>query len=124
MKKLIALLALGLSLNAWSFSFADLAGVYSANPAQNIGMNVENILTVYGNGEIELTERSAYGELNCLGQASWVGTTVVSKLECEGGDTFTQRVKLGNVSNLQNFEALVYSSLYEMEILMRFEKLQ
>lgn len=124
MKKIIAGLALALSLNAWSFSFADLAGIYSANPTQNIGMNIENIITVYANGEIELTERSPYGELNCLGQARWSGTTVISELECENGASFTQEVKLGNVNNFENFDALVYSSLYELELLMRFEKLQ
>lgn len=124
MKKTIAFLALAFSLNAWSFSFADLAGVYSANPAQNIGMNVENILTVYSNGDIELTERSPYGELNCFGQANWEGTTIVSQLECENGETFTQKVKLGNINDFDKFEALVYSSLYEMELLMKFEKLQ
>jgi|GEM_PF-2849386 hypothetical protein len=124
MKKVILGLALILSSNAWSFSFADLAGVYSASPAQNVGMKIENILTVYANGDIELTERSPYGQLNCQGQASWQGTTIVSALDCENGASFTQEVKLGNVNNFDNFEALVYSSLYEMELLMRFKKIK
>ena len=123
MKKSIFMMAAVLTIySVWAsdISFKDIAGKYKVTHEQ---LPITNTITIEDSGEVSLIESSAGGELHCEGQATIEGTTVRSKVKCENGAEFFQEIKLENVQNFSDFTAPVYSSLWDMEVEMDFEKL-
>lgn len=120
MKSLIALSLLALSNLASAASLTDLVGSYKIS---NSDLPILNVVTVNANGAVKLTEQSPYGTLECAGKASLKSDLLTSKVTCTNGQSFTQKINLKDVKNYNKFSAPVYSSLYEQEIVMNFERL-
>ena len=56
-------------------------------------------------------------------KATLIENKLESKLLCEGGTEFTQRIDLSRVKNLKKFKANVFSSLYDAEVEANFKRL-
>lgn len=121
MKKLsFVLLTISFSTLVNAASFKDLVGSYKIT---NPDLPVLNLVTVDINGNVKLTEQSPYGTLECKGKGTIKGDVLESFVKCTNGTSFTQKINLKNVKNFAKFKAPVYSSLYEQEVEMNFERL-
>lgn len=120
LKKLIISLSLFVSTQAFALNFNEIAGTYEATVP---GIPIQNIITVYTDGEVEFTEKSYEGEFTCYGQAEIKDFVLKSEVECPNGQSFFQEVDLTNVTNYSDFTAPVYSSLYEVKVMMLFTRL-
>jgi hypothetical protein len=78
---------------------------------------------LHNNGAVKLTEQSPYGKLECSGKAGIKADILSSKVKCEDGQEFTQKINLKGVNSFGKFSAPVYSSLYGQEVVMNFEKI-
>ncbi|MEC7277759.1 MAG: hypothetical protein VXV96_15665 [Bdellovibrionota bacterium] len=119
MKTLIALSLI--SFNTFgALTMTDVAGSYEiTHPA----LPVSNIVTLKANGSISLSENSPFGTFNCEGQATLTDELLTSEVTCDNGATFTQEIDLTGVTIADTFEAPVYSSLYQAQVVMTFTKL-
>jgi hypothetical protein len=113
-------MAIGFSTFASAASLKDVAGSYKIS---NPDLPVLNIVTVDINGNVKLTEQSPYGTLECKGKGVIKEEVLESFVKCTNGASFTQKINLKNVKNFKKFKASVYSSLYEQEVEMNFERL-
>lgn len=119
MKTLIALSLV--SFNTFgALSMSDMAGSYEiTNPA----LPISNIVTLEANGNVTLIENSPLGSFKCEGQATINDELLTSEVTCENGAAFTQEIDLTGVTIADTFEAPVYSSLYQAQVVMTFTKL-
>jgi hypothetical protein len=108
-------------INESVLSVQNLIGTYEVTPVLE-GIQISNIITLTKDLKVTLVEKSPYGEFNCSGNATIIGTIVESKVTCENGAEFTQKVNFKNVTNFDNFSAPVYSSLYDEEMPMNFKR--
>lgn len=114
------IIAISFSTLASAASLKNLAGSYKIS---NPDLPVLNIVTVDVKGNVKLTEQSPYGTLECKGKGAIKGDVLESVVKCTNGSNFTQRINLKNVKSFSKFSAPVYSSLYEQEVVMNFERL-
>ncbi|MCM2350920.1 MAG: hypothetical protein NDI69_12935 [Bacteriovoracaceae bacterium] len=122
MKKTLFVIAFAsLSTVAGAATLKDLAGSYKITHPD---LPVMNIVTISAQGAVGLTEQSPYGRIECKGKATLKNDILNSKVTCDNGASFVQKIDLSNVKNFNMFSANVYSSLYEMEAEMNFEKLK
>lgn len=119
-KLLLTILAISFSTLASAASLKDIAGSYKIS---NPDLPVLNIVTVDVKGNVKLTEQSPHGTLECKGKGTISADVLESAVECTNGSSFTQRINLKNVKSFTKFSAPVYSSLYEQEVIMNFERL-
>lgn len=121
MKKILISLVLGLgSFASFGLELADVAGVYEVSSPL---APVSNTIEISSKGDVKLTEKSPYGIINCTGKATLANNVLTSKVVCENELEFTQQVRLDGVTDLSQFTALVYSSLYDAELEMNFTRL-
>lgn len=121
MKKLsLAVLLISVSTIVSAASIKDVVGSYKIT---HTDLPILNIVTVDINGNVKLTEQSPYGTLECKGKGTIKNDILSSKVTCTNGSDFTQKINLKNVKNFAKFKAPVYSSLYEQEVEMNFERL-
>ena len=122
MKKLLLVLSItALSNIAGAATLANIAGSFKATSTE---FSVLNIVTISAQGDVKLTEQSAYGRLECTGKGTLRADILSSSLKCEDGQTFNQRINLKNVKNFNKFSANVYSSLYGQEVELNFERIK
>lgn len=122
MTKAIFILAFAsLASIAGAATLKDIAGSYKITHPD---LPVMNLVTISSKGAVTLTEQSPYGRLECKGKATLKNDILNSKLTCENGASFVQKIDLSNVESFVKFSANVYSSLYEMEAEMNFEKIK
>lgn len=122
MKKTLFVIAFAsLSTVVGATTLKDLAGSYKITHPD---IPVLNIVTISAKGAVALTEQSPYGRIECKGKATLKNDILNSKVTCDNGASFVQKIDLSNVKNFNKFSANVYSSLYEMEAEMNFEKLK
>ena len=113
-------------LTATSISFAneislgDIAGVYSITHPE---LPVENLVELSDTGEVFLIEESPFGDLTCEGNANISSGVLESVVECGNGVSFTQSIDFSEVDEFTNFQAPVFSTLYGIEMIMNFERL-
>lgn len=124
--KIITILTLFLGFNVSqaaikNLSLETLAGKYEATHPD---IPVTNVIILNVHGDVQLDEISPYGTLKCVGKAELVNSILTSKVKCENNAEFEQRVNLSKVKNLNRFKAVVYSSLYGIELELNFKKLQ
>lgn len=121
MKKLsLAVIMIAASSLTNAASIQDVVGSYKITSKD---IPVMNIVTVDAKGNVKLTEQSPYGTLECKGKGTIKNDILESKVKCDNGSDFTQRINLKNVKNFAKFKAPVYSSLYDQELEMTFERL-
>ncbi len=121
MKKMLVIAMIGvISTLGHAVTVKDLTGSFKIS---NPDLPVLNIVTVSANGGIKLTEQSPYGTLECKGKGAIKNEILESVVNCTNGATFTQKINLKGVKNFNKFKAPVYSSLYEQEVVMNFERL-
>ncbi len=101
-------------------SLSDLVGGYKITHAQIPALTV---VSIKADGSVKLTEQSPYGKLECKGKATLKANILTSKVKCEDGQEFSQKINLKGVTTFSKFSAPVYSSLYGQEIVMNFEKI-
>lgn len=80
-------------------------------------------MTINSIGHTSLNEISPKKNLNCTGKSQLAHNILVSKFECRGGLSLEQRIDLNQVQLSRKFHAKVYSSLYDEELEMKFERL-
>lgn len=119
-KALLTILALA-ATNLMAYELEDIAGVYDIS-SENAP--VINVVKIEANGSVYLIENGPYGALECEGSATLVNDMLTSEVTCDNGASFTQRVNLSGVSDLSEFSAPVYSSLYGMEVVMNVMRLE
>ncbi len=114
--------------------FKDLVGSYKVTSSLMPG--VENFVTLAENGSVTLKEVHPEGSINCDGKATIVGQVLISNMSCKHiafaneEITYTQKIDLSTIKPLgadkledaDMFEAIVFTSLLEMEIPMVFER--
>lgn len=105
---------------AGATTLTDLAGSYKIT---NPDLPVLNIVSIDAKGNVKLTEQSPYGTLECKGKGKIKNSVLESSVTCTNGTSFTQKIFLKEVKNLNKFKAVVYSSLYDQEVEMNFERL-
>jgi hypothetical protein len=107
--------------SASALTLNDIQGKYRVSHPE---APVENIVTIKADGTVSLIEKSAiFGEFKCEAKAKIKGEKVISEMICENGADFVQTINLAGITNFNNFKAPVYSSLYEAEFEMIFERL-
>jgi hypothetical protein len=119
MKSLLVLSILALSNVAGAATFKDLVGSYKIS---NPNFPVLTLVIIAADSTIQLTEKSVYGTLECSGTATLVKNILTSNVECVDGQKFSQRINLSKVKKFDKFSAPVYSTLYQQEIEMDFER--
>jgi len=118
-----------LSLVTFAMFFSAIAGAATINDIvgsykiSNPDLPVLNIVTIDAKGNVKLTEQSPYGTLECKGKGTIKADILESNVKCTNGASFTQKISLKNVKNFSKFKAPIYSSLYEQEVEMNFERL-
>lgn len=121
MKKMLLVAAsLVLSSTISATTLSELAGSYKIT---NPDLPVLNIVSIDAKGNVKLTEQSPYGTLECKGKGKIKNSVLESNVSCTNGASFTQKITLKNIKNLNKFKAVVYSSLYDQEVEMDFERL-
>ena len=114
--------------------FKDLVGSYKATSSLMPG--IENFVTFEENGSVTLKEVHPEGSINCDGKATIVGQVLISNMSCKHiafaneEIIYTQKIDLSTIKPLgadkledaDMFEAIVFTSLLEMEIPMVFER--
>lgn len=121
MKKVIIFALALVSLNSMAFTMKEIKGKYSVS-AQDIP--VLNVVTISENGNVKLVEQTFEGDMTCQGKGILNNDIFKSSLTCENGEKFEQRINLKGVKSLNKFKAKVYSSLYQVEVEMNFERLK
>lgn len=123
MKKLmIAFLLLFTPLAfAQNFTFQDLQGLYEITHPE---IPVTNIIEINADGTVFFIESSPMGEFSCEGEATLKNNIIESSMKCENGAEFSQQVDLTEVTDLNEFSAPVFSSLYGATLEMDFVKEQ
>ena len=125
MKSLILLTVVLLSSVSFGqirgLSFANLAGTYEATAT---GLPIKTTLTINVHGDITLVETSGGRSFHCTGKARLDNGIVSSSVVCTNDARFDQRINLSNISNLRNFQAPVYSSLFGTEVLHNFRRIR
>lgn len=119
-RSLMVLSLLALSNLANAASLTDIVGSYKISSPD---LPILNVVTINAKGAVKLTEQSPYGTIDCKGKATIASDVLSSDVTCTNGQTFTQKINLKGVKNYSKFSAPVYSSLYEQEIVMNFERL-
>ena len=120
MKKLSVMISLSIAQLSVAATLEQLAGSYKVTHDE---IPVVNIVKISSNGLIKLTESSQYGIVECTGNGRISNNVLTSTLSCENGDTFTQSINLKGIRSFKKFEAKVLSSLYGVELKMKFERL-
>jgi hypothetical protein len=119
MKKLIVALMM-VSTSAFAVTLADIAGTYEITSDD---IPVVNMVEINEDGSVSLSEQTPYGSISCRGNASIADNTLESKVACDNGIEFVQRVNLEGIESFEEFTANVFSSLYGQEIPMNFIKI-
>ena len=110
--------------HAANFKIADLVGKYVITHPQ---FPVVNEVTITKRGTVTLVEKSKAGTLACRGKAKITENVLESNVTCKKSENkiqFTQRINLKDVTDLKNFSAPVFSSLYDMELIMNFKLIE
>jgi hypothetical protein len=118
-----SLLGLFLLLTVFSTNAATLSQLTGTYEISNPALPVVNVVTLGADGSVKLVETSRLGEFVCNGEATLTDDILETVVTCENGNSFTQKIDLEGVTNFETFTALVYSSLYDIELPMNFIKL-
>lgn len=121
MKKILILTTVLYSSFSMAYTFNDLKGTYDVT-AKDIP--VMNVVTIKANGDIKIVEVTYEADLICKGKATLKDDQLESKVKCEDGKSYTQRINLKGVKSLRRFKAKVYSDLFQQEIEMMFDKIR
>ena len=112
--------ALLFTTHAFAYTLSDIAGKYEITSE---AIPAANIMTITATGKVTLLEKSMEGSLTCKGNATLTNNVVNSTVKCENGLSFSQEIKIGEVKDLKQFTAPVFTSLIGQEIQMNFKKL-
>lgn len=105
-------------------SLAEFAGDYEVSSTNNaFGIPVQGKMSIDSSGKIEFLISSTYLYLNCVGVAEMKGEELVSTPACENGLPLTLKINLSNIKNYSKFQAPVFSSIINQEMLMDFTRL-
>ena len=142
----IAFLLFSVSAMSANLSLGQMVGVYTLTPISQItyleeGMTIEYKLAIsvkqdeFGHNIIGLNElfknilpdgsETILGELKCTGVAIMSPEKLITAtVICDNDKSFEQRINLADVKNplSDEFTAPIFSSLYGMEVEMKFKK--
>jgi hypothetical protein len=121
MKKLLVLSLALTSVQVFGLTLGDLVGKYSVTSDL---IPVNNIITIDKKGAVTLVENSVHGAMSCTGNSTFAANKISSKMTCANGASFEQSINLSKVTNLNSFQAPVYSTLFGQEIVMKFTKIK
>lgn len=125
MKKIILALSILSSLYSTVASAASLkefAGAYEVN-TNFMGVTLQGNLAVDADGNIKFLASSPFLYLNCAGTATMINDELVSTPACDTGMALTLKINLAHISDFSKFQAPVYSSIINSEVLMDFKRL-
>ena len=148
MKSIVCIASLLFSVSVFSanLTLSQMVGVYTLTPVSQItyleeGMTIEYKLAIsvkqdeFGHNIIGLNElfknvlpdgsETVLGELKCTGIANMSPEKLITvTVMCNNDKSFEQRINLADVKNPLNneFTAPIFSSLYGMEVEMKFKK--
>ena len=102
------------------YTLTDLAGTYEITHPQ---LPVKNTVTLTATGQVSLQEESPFGSIICEGMATIKKDLLTSEVQCDNGAVFTQEINFAGIELASEFQAPVYSSLYDAEAVMNFTKI-
>lgn len=125
MKKLISLICVSSFMFASQVFAMDISDVVGSYKITHPEIPMMTFVSIEEDGLVDMLEMTEYGPMECVGTAVVKDYLVTTTVNCQNGMEFIQKINLEDVDiSGETFTAPVYSSLYQMELMLNFERVE